>query len=342
MLFDPRPKKRRDELYDRNEELQLLDKTAEKGEPLIAILGIRRIGKTSLLLSFLEKWDGLYLDFRGITRTSELYSRLAESIEERMPRISRLLKHIRGISLSGLEVSIKWRGQDSISLAGFLEEINKRTDRFILVLDEVQTLRPPLLTQLKNTIAYAYDHLENITIILSGSEIGLLQDFIGYDNPASPLYGRHILEIQLRRFTREESRDFLRKGFQEAGVRPTPQIVERGVELFDGIPGWLVYYGRSILLEPTRSPDEILSQAEKLALQELGKLTIRQKLVLKAIAKGADSWSKVRRTIEQQTGETIPKSALTRTIRRLEKIGIIQDYRFLDPIYEKASQKLKT
>ena len=39
-------------------------------------------------------------------------------------------------------------------------------------------------------------------------------------------------------------------------------------------------------------------------------------------------------------GVTIPKSSLTRTIKKLEKLSIVKNYEFLDPIYERASKKL--
>lgn len=62
LLFDPRPKSSRKELFDRRRELQALDDAI--GKPLILVLGVRRVGKSSLLLSFLERWKGVYIDLR--------------------------------------------------------------------------------------------------------------------------------------------------------------------------------------------------------------------------------------------------------------------------------------
>jgi len=42
-LFDPKPKKNRNELFDREKELEELKKAVDKRYPIIAILGIRRI-----------------------------------------------------------------------------------------------------------------------------------------------------------------------------------------------------------------------------------------------------------------------------------------------------------
>lgn len=35
-------------------------------------------------------------------------------------------------------------------------------------------------------IAYAYDHLANMVVILSGSQVGLLYDMLKVDDPAYP------------------------------------------------------------------------------------------------------------------------------------------------------------
>gem|GEM_PF-3300434 len=47
MLFDPRPKESREDFFDREKELELLQAYAKKGSPIILCLGVRRIGKTS-------------------------------------------------------------------------------------------------------------------------------------------------------------------------------------------------------------------------------------------------------------------------------------------------------
>lgn len=73
-LFDPRPKSSRSELLDRADELRLLDKSV--GRPLIVVLGIRRIGKTSLVKSFLEPYNGIYIDLRGVATRANLYERV--------------------------------------------------------------------------------------------------------------------------------------------------------------------------------------------------------------------------------------------------------------------------
>ena len=341
MLFDPRPKTSRRELFDREHELALLDRAAGRGEPLILVLGIRRVGKTSLLRSFLEEWRGVYIDMRGVSGLADLYRRIGKGLSLGLGRLRDILENIRGVRILGAEVEIRWRGRDSISLVGLLEELDRGGDRVIIVFDEAQLIRPPLSAMIKNAIAYAYDNLENLTIILSGSEIGLLRDFVGVENPASPLYGRYVVELVVERFTASVSREFLLKGFREQGIRPPMELIERAVEVFDGIVGWLVYFGKSYI-DGLGSLDHIYDAAIRVAVRELEKLGPREKLVLKAIAMGHRSWSSVRRYIEEKEGATIPKSTLSRIIKRLEKLSLIQNYEFLDPIYREAAKTLRT
>jgi AAA+ ATPase superfamily predicted ATPase len=207
-LFDLRPKKRREDLFDRERELELLHRGIERGYPVISVLGIRRIGKTSLLKVLLSELSGLYVDMRGVTRRSDLEAKLTESMESSLTRLRRFLEGIRGVRITGLSIQIRWRGKDSLSLAGLLEEINKKKERFVIVLDEAQSTRPPLSYELKNAIAYAHDNLENIIFIVAGSEVGLLRDFIGYEDPSSPLNGKGVYEVFVERFKSELSREF--------------------------------------------------------------------------------------------------------------------------------------
>ncbi|WP_291767039.1 AAA family ATPase [Caldivirga sp. UBA161] len=335
-LFDPRPKSSRSELFDRVDELRLLDKSI--GKPLIVVLGIRRIGKTSLVKSFLEPYNGVYIDLRGVATRADLYERLSEGLSSYLSKLRRFIEGIRGIRIMGFDVEIKWRGADSVSLLGLLEELNRR-GRFIIVLDEVQDAKPPISAELKNILAYTYDHLSNITVILSGSEARLLGSFMGVNDPESPLYGRYFVEVNVRRFSREESLSFLELGFRQEGVKPPKDVLEEAVGFFDGIPGWLVQFGRSYV-DGIHNMDVIKEQAISTALSELMRLSKRERMVLKAIAEGAGTWGQVRRFIEERNGETIPKSSLTRIISKLESLSIIKDYEFLDNIYQKAARRL--
>ncbi len=337
MLFDLRPKKSRKDLFDREWELEELERASGR-YPLILLLGIRRIGKTSVAWCFLEGKRGFLVDMRGVIRRADLYERVARGLEESLSKMRRFLRGIRGIKIAGAEVEIQWRGMDSLSLAGLLTELNK-LDEFVVILDEVQHLRQPLMSEVREMIAYAYDNLDNVTLILTGSEIGMLRRFLRLEDPSSPLYGRYAYEVEVRRFTKEQSKEFLVRGFREVGMEPPMEEVEKAVEFFDGIVGWLVIFGKSYS-EGKGGFEAIAEMAIGMAITELMKLDPREKLVLKAVARGARSWSQVRELIEEKEGAVIPKSSLSRTIKRLERLSLIKDYEFLDPVYEKAALRL--
>jgi len=338
-LFDLRPKSRREDLFDRERELSELYRGVERGYPVVIVLGVRRIGKTSILRVFLNEVDGVYIDMRGIVRRSDLEVRLTDSLTSSLGRLRRFLEGIRGVEISGLSLEIRWRGRDSVSLAGLLTEVNRKGGRFVVVLDEVQSVRPPLSAELRNLIAYTYDNLENITFILAGSEVGLLRDFLGYEEPKSPLYGRAVYEVVVERFSKEESREFLMRGFREEGVSPPPEVIDEAINFFDGIVGWLVLFGRRYV-DGFRDVGIVKNMAVELAVEELSKLSPRERMVLKAVASGCKSWSQVRRFITEKYGLTIPNATLTRLINKLEKLSIIKNYDFQDPVYREAAKKI--
>jgi AAA+ ATPase superfamily predicted ATPase len=95
-LFDLRPKKRREDLFDRERELELLHRGIERGYPVVSVLGIRRIGKTSLLKVLLSELSGLYVDMRGVARRSDLEARLTDSMESSLTRLRKFLEGMGG------------------------------------------------------------------------------------------------------------------------------------------------------------------------------------------------------------------------------------------------------
>ena len=48
MLFDRKPKTRREDFYNRERELELFIRGIEVGESLIVVYGVRRVGKNQL------------------------------------------------------------------------------------------------------------------------------------------------------------------------------------------------------------------------------------------------------------------------------------------------------
>jgi len=344
MLFDERPKEDRRELFGRDREVEELKRAAER--PLVVLTGIRRIGKTSVLKVALKEMNrpSILIDARGLGPNygkREFYGLLAQAIRPSLPRLADLLRSVRGVKVLGMEVVLVWKREGGLSLVELFDRLNER--KAIIAVDEAQKLRGPLSTEIKNAMAHAYDYDRNLTFILTGSEVGLLWEFLGTEDPESPLYGRYIQEITLERFTEDQSVDFLRRGFEEVGRSPDEELIRKAVEWLDGIPGWLTYFGNACI---TGKPDleEIKRKAVRLALGELKNLLSgrpeRYKHVLRAIAEKRRSWTEVKRFLEEREGSTVSSSVLQNIMENLQRMSLIRDYSFLDPIYEAAAGQL--
>jgi AAA+ ATPase superfamily predicted ATPase len=263
----------------------------------------------------------------------DLYSILSDALSK-AEKLRDVLAKVRGISVVGNYVELKWGGERYVSLADLLDHLNER--KVVVAIDEAQKLRGPLSSEVKDAIAHAYDYDRNITFLLTGSEVGLLRDFLGVDDEESPLFGRHYVEVELSRFTREKSKEMLRKGFSQVGAKE--EGVEELVEAFDGIPGWLIFAGLRYV--QGKSIDEVKDLALRLALNEMKGLTKREKEVLKCIGKGRKGWKSVKECVEEMEKSTVSTSVLDRALRNLEKMSLVSDYSFLDPIYGEATKML--
>jgi len=343
-LFDPRPKTSRSELFGRAYELALLHNNIDS--PITIISGIRRIGKTSLLSVFLNEVDipSVLIDLRDL-RTNyglrDLYYLLSKAFSSRLDKLYDVLKSISGVSIKGVEVEIKWRGRGSLTLSSLFDVLNRK--RIIVAFDEAQKLRGPRSQEFLNALAHAYDYDRNVTFILTGSEVGLLYGFLGIDNHSSPLYGRYCFNLRLERFDKDTSLEFLRAGFKELGIDVKMEVLETAIEEFDGIPGWLTFFGN----EYARGNKDIVRIKERaigVALGELQNIVKergkRYALVLKGIAEGITTWSSLKRYVEEKEGIIVSSSVLYNIVKNLEDMSIIYNYQFLDPIYREASLRI--
>jgi len=363
MLFDPRPKETRDDLFDRELELETLSKYVLSGSPIILCLGIRRIGKTSVLKVFLNEsgYPYMYIDARRLSEFGYTKQGLYRLLSEEFTRtrgwfasLIEYLKTIKGVNVGGFGVEFDWRDK-GLSFTSILMRMNEyagdNMTTFIVAIDEAQNLRflkGYRRIDFRQIIAYSYDNLKRIKFILAGSEVGLLYRFLGFSDPTSPLYGRVKDEITIERFSREKSIEFLKLGFSEANMKVSEDILERVVDTLDGIPGWLAYFGYKFIESGKFDVlDQILSEAINIALNELRKLNSYSPLyihILKAISSGFNHWSLIKRAIEAWTGKSIPSKTLYSLLNNLVDMSIISKvnniYVFPDPIYERASGQL--
>lgn len=362
MLFDLQPKRRREDLYDREEELKEFSEAIELGETLILLLGIRRLGKSSLLNVALSESGKPFskIDVRSLYFThgsipQELLARkllegFLKSLKGRdkvRMELVNALSRVKGVKVSGIQVEF----DEKPDLAGLLERLDawgeKTGRRVIIAFDEAQYLRLSGI-RYDGLIAYAVDNLPNLTFVLTGSEVGMLHDFIGLDNPKKPLFGRYAREITLKRFSREQSGDFLRRGFEELGVRVREEEIKKAVEKLDGIVGWLTLYGylRGVRKLPEKDAlDELFERAKALVLDELSALTrysARYWFILKAVALGNSSWSSIKEYVEFKAGK-INDAKFSALLKNLVKYGYLEKgengYSIPDPVVKEVIKR---
>lgn len=117
MLFDESVKEKLEDFFNRDEEIDLLRNAIITGRKLILVLGIRRIGKSSLIRVVLNsmKIPYLYFDIRAVYHkyhsitNYSLYQLIETNINNIIKsnlwsRIGDYLKRIKEISIAGVRV----------------------------------------------------------------------------------------------------------------------------------------------------------------------------------------------------------------------------------------------
>lgn len=322
------------------------------------MLGLRRSGKTSLLQTSLRLSGILHVIVDAgelVYLTKASYADLLALLEEAFRKsawkksLIEYLKGIKGVTIQGLEIRFEWAKEKRVSLGELLDRLNefaeKRGTNFVVAFDEAQLLSRVALVNFPMLLAHAYDYLKNLTFVLTGSEVGLLHEFLGTDNPEAPLFGRHRVEIKLERFGEEKARDFLQKGFEQARVRVSEEIISYAVEKLDGIVGWLTEFGaRALKQEPSKGVvDQVMEEGSKLVLQELehfldyrAMARKRYLSMLRGLAGGPMGWAELKRFVEREQGGPIYNKNFSDMLNNLVKSGFVEyregKYMISDPV----------
>ena len=360
MLFDLKPKTSKVDLFDFDDEFNRLSSLIrDRLTRLIVVRGLRRTGKTSLILTTLNELNVpyIFIDVREVVRSRRgLYEALSRALSDFLKRyyprralinmVVRALSSVRGVGINGLEVALNW-GSDRPLLSEILREFDRVSGdlgiRLVMVIDEAQRLTGPLGVEVWNSIAHGYDFLNNILFIISGSEMGVLSSILG--NPESPLFGRAYAEVTTRGLSREESVRFLRMGFSELGTIVNDAELEEAVNRLDGIVGWLTYYGYSRSIGG-RDLGSIIEDAVNLARREFEgflnlRVSRRYRPVLKLLASGVREWSALKRGLEDYEKALVSDRVLHDILMALKRHSIIDDnLEFTDPIVKEAALRI--
>ncbi|MCS7110488.1 MAG: ATP-binding protein [Candidatus Caldarchaeum sp.] len=364
--FTPGPKTNKRELFDREKELSELIDALKGDDKLVLVTGIRRMGKTSLIKVALNESNipNIYIDLRKADSYEDaaLLSLLSDGLNSLLPAHSRLIEYLgslRGVSVGEVAVSFNLRTQKP-SITRLLDKLDEWADSekhpVVIALDEAQELRfYKGRYDFPKIIAYSFDNHRWVKFLVSGSEVGLLYSTLGFDDAKSPLYGRHRRVIQLERFPLDLAKRFLREGFMQEGVLVEDWVVDKACEAFDGIVGWLAFYGYEVVnrVKAGRQVgaeilDEILNEAVEMMKQELEsvrRLSEFYIVVLRILSKEEKTWSDIKKELILSTGRSIANSQLSRILRNLEKLSYVGrsngNYRLLDNLVGLAASRMR-
>jgi len=344
-FFDQRPRKDKESLFGRSEELSKLI-NALHAKSWVAILGPRMAGKTSLAWAGANafakemKYKVIFVDLRN-TETSR---QATEKILGRLPKsiLETLSKYIAEVSFSAGDVGASVKLRENVAAKNALEDALFALKGTILILDEVQSVKQGVNNFLK-ALATAFNENDSLLVIFTGSYAGVVKKLFEATHKDS-LYGRPPIETLLPPWPEWVAAEFLRKGFEQCGVSVTQREIQEAIWRLGTLPGWLNLYGlrRCLGASHAEALQMVFEKAVNEALRELEHFlegrSSKAREVVKRLVYGA-TWGEL-----EKTG--ISKDTLSRLLNALTKelFVVIKDeigvYRFSDPIYRYAAEKL--
>ena len=355
LLFSTRPKERREDLYDRDKEIEIIKDSISRGE-WVAVLGMRRIGKTSVVNVAVNESGGVKLRidlFRLYNPAKKQYSKeeflslLIQSVNDTIKnytflgKATRVISNILGvdeIEINKVKVKLKKiRGQDVIYILSQLNSLAKdNKKKLVLVFDEAQELSKISGINFPSLFHDIYDNCTNTVVIFTGSMIRLVEKTLKDIEYNEPFFGRYIRKIELTRFTKEQSRDFLLKGFEEEKIKVDESIIEDAIKKFDGIPGWLTLFGSEYSFSVKHNLrvdiEEIVKKAIEEAKNEVmnflkySQSPLRYSAIILAIDRlgGKGKLNEIVKVSSTLLGEEIPRARAYEMLNRLVDLDLLK------------------
>ena len=351
MYFDPQPKTKKADLFGVEFTLQqLVQHLQDCSTRMIIIKGLRRTGKTSLLNVALEesKLNYVKIDVRDgpFYHREEFFRFLIERMREKIGEtfLEKLIKNISSVKLAydkfSAAVTLSKEENFMLFFRALNRQLEKQKKQFVLALDEVQLLKAIKFDFL---LASIFDNYSRIKLVLTGSEVGLLDHFIGKEDYSAPLYGRANIKVELNRMKEEQVMQFLTIGSQQINRKISLSEMKEVVENFDGIMGWATQYGwlrlknnshETAIREGKEQGIKILKN-ELLLFLESRKAKDKYMIILQSLSKGNNSWSAIKTYLTQKKMKAT-NHQLTFYLQELQDYGFIEKtekgYYILDPL----------
>jgi len=256
---------------NRTDELGFLESRYKSGIPeFIVIYGRRRIGKTELMIKFLENKSGIY--FLASTEGDR------QNIKDFSLRMSKIINDDNF-------ADIEFPGWHSLFETLFRHRTFSdmvRNEKFVIVIDEF-----PFLIHSNRTIPSVFQKIwelnmkkENVMLILSGSSVSVMEsEVLGYN---SPLYGRRTGQwqvqpldfVHLKEFLPYSTEDLVKTWFVVGGIPEYLLKFDPGLTFWDNVLNNVITKGT------------YLSQEADFLLNEEFREPKNYKLIFKAIALG--------------------------------------------------------
>lgn len=329
-LFDTKPKSDPHFLYGREKELELLVQYLSQKDWVI-LLGPRRIGKTSLAKCAVTK-----LGYKSILIDARKNNNFEETLIKSLAEYESSLKIKAELKIPHLPVNLGIDYNRKLSTQN-LDILLKRVGRLIILVDEAQWLHNPLRVNM--LLAYLYDtYHDKITFVITGSMVGVMKSIVD-PGARSPLYGRAITKMEIKRWGSSVSIGFLKSGTKEVGLEMDDKTGVAIEEKLDGMPGWLTLFGYNYahIKNPNSALTETIKEAKKIvsdemkSISELGLGLVRLQKILQELAKEPMRFTE----LLDSTG--FSNAVLSRHINTLERLGYAEknkndEYLISDPI----------
>ncbi len=335
MYFSIKPKEREEDFFNYKEELNRLRELSKK-VPLTAVMGPRRVGKTSLINVVYNEWKGpkAWINLLSPPDKNQffqlLYNKLRYLIYQSSPpeKIRTLLEEFETEKLK-----VKKR-----SFWALVEILERNKIKGLLVIDEAQQV---VHWQLDRLLAHFYDRLA-LNIVIAGSQIGVLEELLKKE----PLKGRLIEKITLAPLSEQKAMAFLLEGFSQYQKNISSSELEEVVKQLGTLTGWLTYYGHYRLSLPhQKALEEVKEVALEILIEELTHLKDDFDIALHiflAISKGFSTWAKIKRFVEVYH-QPLSDSTFQRILKKLISLGWLEhrgeQYLLTDPLTVKVAER---
>ncbi|MEK6978783.1 MAG: ATP-binding protein [Candidatus Micrarchaeota archaeon] len=341
MYFTTEPKSNKEDFFNYEYEYNELKKAIARKEKIISVLGVRRVGKTSLLNILYHETKELkvWLDGRILSNPKkEVFSAIYDVVKTGKSKIFGKIESLN-ISAFGIGLDVKIASESLVEI----ENKIRKAGAFYVFIDEAQKAN---VTDLANVLSYFYDRFPNVFFIISGSEIGLIEDVLGENDGEHPLYGRHITKILMNRLDKSRGFEFLNNGFDQLKTKIKKEDIYEAIEKLDGLIGWLTLYGyEKGIIKSEKALEKTVETASRIVASELTNFFKRTKnkglyLTVLREAKGI-TWTELKVRTEHELGKQLNPNSFTSALEKLIDYSFLEKkdekYYLADPLLLKAS-----